>query len=182
MPRAGSCRVCAHPRCAEIDGRLGTGEPERSIAAAVGLPRGTIHTHWTRCRKSGKVAPPSLAPVPLSSLVLPPVEVPAGHPVAPLLAQLGEIHGHALTAYQDAVDRKDVNQQILLLPQLRNNIRAQEAMLAKIEQPKNETERLLGHPDFAETALALARVMDRFPEARAAYVAELERLCGETVQ
>ena len=123
----------------------------------------------------------------------PPAEVPAGHPVAPLLAQLGEIHGHALEAYQAAVDRKDVNQQILLLPQLRNNIRAQEAMLAKIEQPKDETERLLGHPDFAETALCLAAALDvpaggsedwraGWGAARAAYIAELERMCGGALQ
>src|SRR5574340_513382 len=109
MGRSGSCKVCAHPEVTEIDRRKAAGEPERSIAVAFDLRRGTISTHWKRCRKGGKAIPLPPGPVAPDALTLPPVEVPVGHPVAPLLDQLAGIHASALVAYQAAVDRNDVN-------------------------------------------------------------------------
>ncbi len=173
MPRAGQCAACSHRNLARAEEMRAVGMSSMAIARETGISEPS----WRRHVKKGCGAKPPA--VPPAALALPPAELPAGHPVAPLLQQLAEIHGPALESYRLAVLGGNVNQQILLLPQLRNNLKAQESMLAKVEQPKDETERLLGHPDFAETALCLARVLDPYPEARAAYVAELERLCGK---
>jgi len=190
MPRAGDCRVCARADVDAIDARLKDGEPAGTIARDTGIPRSTIRVHWSRCRKGGKeTARVEASPAP-DALALPPADIPVGHPVAPLLEQLAEIHGHALEAYRAAVASDNVNRQILLLPQLRGNLKQQEAMLAKVEQPKDETERLMSHPDFAETALEVAAALDvpasgtdewraGWAACRASVLVALERMVGE---
>lgn len=159
MPAPGSCRICSHPERVRIEGLLAAGTPTKTVARQVGVPNQTLRDHVKRC--SRRPAQP-VAVVPAEALVLPDVVVPSGHPLAPILTELREIHGDALKAYGRAVAATDDRTIALLVQQLRNNLKAQADITAKLHRDdRPPEERLASNPEWQAFLPRLLRAVDR---------------------
>ena len=93
---------------------------------------------------------------------MPDVVVPSGHPLAPSLAELRSIHDDAHAAYRRAVTREDDRTIALLVQQLRNNIKVQADILAKLHRDERAPEeRLASNPEWQAFLPRLLRAVDR---------------------
>lgn len=159
MPAAGSCKVCSSPQRDAIEVLLLGGAKLRGVARDTGLPESTLRLHLKRCRRKAAGKAPQVNP---AELVLPAVDVPADHPLAPILAELRSIHGESLEAWRRAVEAKDDRTVALLVQQLRNNLKAQADLTAKVHRDdRTPEERLDENPEWRAFLGRLLRATDR---------------------
>jgi hypothetical protein len=158
--RKGDCRTCQHRDAATIDRSRAEGATFAALARDYGLPETSVRRHFKLCRRAA-VAPVADLP-PVAEVELPDAEVPEGTAEASSLAELEKFHGPALRLYQEATSGENPDGRLAaaLLPQLRANIKLAREIAAESPPERSEVERLVSHPDFAETARVHAAVVN----------------------
>jgi len=107
---------------------------------------------------------------------------PPDDPRASSLAELQRVHKIAQDAYQRAHEAEDNRAIALIVPQLRQNVvKAIEIAMKGRREDKTPSERLMENPEFGAAARVLFETLDRFPDARDAVRAAMERFVGGEV-
>lgn len=191
LARRGDCVICSRTDAEEINARIRAGEGGRPLARDIGVAQPTLHRHQKRCMGGAKSAPSrrAAAPAPVGApapvdLDLPPpsADEEAGGPVADSLRRLRGVYQKALDRYKDAYDTTDSRLLAAFLPELRKYGQEFLSLTERLSPHQTEHERLLAHPDFTRAIVAVAKALDRHPEARAEVLGALEELLGEPVQ
>jgi hypothetical protein len=171
---SGGCKVCAHIERTRIELLLAGGAGQKAVGRKYGLTKDSVHRHWkNHVSEERRVA-----------LIMGPMQRQA------LAAQVAEEsesvldHHQAVRAglyrlYDAAVTAGDRTGGAMLggrLTEVNNAIARLCGQLASSPLIQNNTVNFYLSPEFASFQADLVRALGPFPEARAAVLAEFERL------
>ncbi len=171
----GRCGVCGHQERTRIELLLAGGAGQKSVADKFGLSKDSVHRHW-----HGHVTEERKA-----ALLLGPVQVQA---LAAKVAEESEsvIDHHKATRaglyqfYSTALEAGDKTSGAMLagrLTEVNNAIARITGELASSPLVQHNTQiNFTTSPEFAEFQGRLISVLNRFPEAREAVIAEFDKL------
>ena len=172
---SGRCGVCGHQECTRIELLLAGGAGQKSVADKFGLSKDSVHRHW-----HGHVTAERKA-----ALLLGPVQVQA---LAAKVAEESEsvIDHHRATRaglyqfYRAALEAGDKTSGAMLagrLTEVNNSIARITGELAQSPLVQRNTVNVfMQSREFAEFQGRLIAVLNQYPQAREAVIAEFEKL------
>ena len=155
-----SCSVCTHPKRAEIDRAILSGESYRAIARRFGLSKDAIRRHRDHI-------PSQLARA---------VEAEEAARADDLLGQVQELRDRALRILERAERSQDLQTALRAIREARQCVE----LLAKLAGELSEAPQvnILLSPQWAEIRRTILVALEPFPEARAAVAEVLVRGAG----
>lgn len=182
---SGGCTVCAHPERTRIELLLAGGAGQTAVAAKYGLSKHAIHRHWHGHVTADRKANLILGPVQRAELAARVCEETGS-----VLDHLKVIRAGLYEQYSAAIEAGDRNSGSLLAGKLHENLRIAARItgelvsspMVQINNSQTTVTALLDSREFTTFQAALIRVLNKFPEARDAVVAEFERLEHQAAQ
>ena len=176
---SGGCTVCAHLERTRIELLLAGGAGQTAVAAKYGLSKHAVHRHWHGHVTAERKANLILGPVQRAELAARVCEETGS-----VLDHLKAIRAGLYQQYNAALEAGDRNSGALLAGKLHDNLRTVARItgelasgpLVQINNSQTNVTALLDSREFAAFQAALIRVLNQYPPARDAVVAEFERL------
>ncbi len=179
MPRKGqqlgTCHTCQHPERARIELLCAGGAGHKALARKYGISRDSIGRHWEQHVAEERKAALAVGPVERAALAARVAEESES-----VLDHYRTVRAGLYALYDAAVtagDRQSGAQLAGRLTTLLDSIARVTGQLhsSPLVQINNNTV-FLNDPQFARFQARLIRALSAFPEARAAVIAEFERL------
>lgn len=174
----GSCAVCVHVERSRIELLIAGGASQLSVAGKFGLSKFSVHRHWNRHVPEERKATLLLGPVQrqaLAARVSEESEAVLDHYKA-VRAGLYQVYDNTVTA-GDAHGAAHVAAQLLKCLDSMARLTGELASSPLVQI--NQQNVFINDPNFMRFQGDLIRVLSLFPEARAAVLAEFERIEAE---
>ena len=176
---SGGCTVCAHPERVRLEILLASGAGQSAVGRKYGLSADAVHRHWRNHVTAERKANLILGPVQRAELAARVCEETGS-----VLDHLKAIRAGLYQQYNAAIEAGDRNSGALLAGKLHENLRTvaritgelTSSPLVQINNSQTNVIALLDSREFATFQATLIRVLNRFPAARDAVVAEFEAL------
>jgi hypothetical protein len=171
----GGCTVCAHTERVRIELLLAGGAGQKAVGRKFGLSKDSVHRHWANHVSDERRAALMFGPVQREALASHLMEESSS-----VIEHYRAVRAGLYALYDAAVTAGDRNGGALLAGRLHENLGAIARLTGQLAASPlvqvNQTNIFLHDPAFASFQADLIRVLSRFPDARAAVLAEFERL------
>lgn len=175
----GRCKVCSHPERTRIELLLAGGAGQSAVGRKYDISKDSLHRHWHGHVSDERKANLILGPVQRAELAARVCEETGS-----VLDHLKAIRAGLYQQYNAAIEAGDRNSGALLAGKLHENLRTVARItgelasgpLVQINNSQTNVTALLDSREFATFQATLIRVLNRFPAARDAVVAEFEAL------
>jgi hypothetical protein len=178
----GGCKVCAHVERTRIELLVAGGAGQKAIGTKYGLSKDSVHRHWRDHVPDHRRASLLLGPVPRQALAARVAEENSS-----VLDNLRIVRAGLYQQYDAALTAGDRQTGALLAGRLHENLRITAGItgelasspLVSITNNQTNIALLTESQEFLAFRADLIRTLSRFPEARAAVLAEFERIEAE---
>jgi hypothetical protein len=178
-PANGRCLTCRHPERARIELLLAGGASKHAVGQKYGLHHLTLHRHWHNHMSDERKAALVMGPTERMALA-----AQVGEEAASVIDHYRATRAGLYQLYNAAIEAGDRTGGAMVagrLTEVNNAIAKITGELSNSPLIQNNTVNFYGSPEFVTFQQDLVRVLNRFPDAREAVLAEFERLEAETV-
>ena len=176
---SGKCAVCGHIERVKIELLLAGGAGQKAVGRKFGISKDSIHRHWHGHVTAERRAQLIVGPVPRHALAAQVCEENTS-----VLANLRIVRSGLWKQFDAALEAGDRMTGALLAGKLHQNLQITARItgelasspLVQINNTQNNVAMLMDNPEFGAFQTRLIATLRNFPEARAAVLAEFERL------